>query len=370
MLLNAPLSRLPTSKSILASIAFALGACTGSTSLPNTASPVAAVPAPAESRLFNDAYLTDDVGERFPERCFFAQNGPLRFSLDGAPIGDGDHPLPLTHPFEAIVIDEQANTVRVVLQDRSKHLRIVVFAPRDALHLVSTRAAWLAPSAELAPDPTAGVRIASGLLLNDKGRKGNVRLVSGKTERIHFEGWIAEETTGTVYVAEPFVYLQGDGVVADRAVITSPMGTILVRLPDPFDESSAQPSFTYEVESLSGAPPGFQAIHLRRKAIEIMGLVPVASFRKKPADWRASFSTSADLTRGILFPTLPHAMLRSGSALFSPKGERVGVTRSDKGVFLMNGGSVRDDGLVEVSILFEPFGFIRAWVRAEDLRPE
>src|SRR5262245_27189449 len=58
-------------------------------------------------------YLADDVAKRFPKRCIVARKGPLRFMLDGPVVTHAVEPL--SHPFEAIVVEEHARALRFVV---------------------------------------------------------------------------------------------------------------------------------------------------------------------------------------------------------------------------------------------------------------
>ena len=65
----------------------------------------------------------------------------------------------------------------VVVDDGA--VRLLVYVPREGLALLATRAAVLATSPSGAPGPSAGARIAPGIVLEDRGRKGSVHRVAG-----------------------------------------------------------------------------------------------------------------------------------------------------------------------------------------------
>jgi hypothetical protein len=333
---------------------------------PPPAAPASAPPEPPEPgpRLSAAPYLAPGTDVRFPGRALVAKHGPLRLTLDGEPLSSSD-PSQLSTRVEGIVVEEHARSVRLVLAD--EHVRLVAFAPRDALQQVSIRSALLAVAPDRAPDPSAGARIAPGVPLDEKARQGGLRRVAGEASGVRFDGWIADDAVGFVYVPERFVVAGGAGLVAESTVVTSPTGEEIARFAGPLDPSD-EPSFRNEVAALPGAPVGFQAIHLRREAIELRGLVPIAGYRKKPPG--VGFESGIGLGDiGTISDAQP-AVLRAGGGIFSAAGDRVGVALVDTEVWVgydvIGGG----DALRRAEFLFSRFGFVSVQVRSSDLRPD
>ena len=306
-------------------------------------------------------YLDAAAKTRFPERALVAKRGPLGLALDGNPF-TASEPTALAQAVEGIVVEQRARSVRVVLADGG--LRLVAFAPRAALQAVSTRAAWLATAPDRAPDPTAGVRVAPGLALDPKERRGASVRVTGEADEVAFDGWIAEDAVGVVYVPKPFTPVAGTRLVLEGAVVSTPRGDAIARFSRAPDDTP--PGFVHDVTPLAGAAPGFQGIHVQRASIEVRGVVPVAAFRKGSNGIHGSgvgFFSVGGVSDSL------RVILRKGGGVHSEAGDRVGVAlaRTDARVSFtaLDGKS----SLVGATLLFGRFGFVSAWVRASDLEP-
>src|SRR5262249_55233900 len=119
-----------------------------------------------------------------------------------------------------------------------------------------------------------------------------------------------------------------------------------------------------------GAPAGFQAIHLRREAIEIRGLVPLASYQKKLPGQTVGRLGGSHRIRDSYMTDTRRAMLPPGAGIFSREGEGVGVVLAEKRVFLQFRPTPGDDSPGEVLLSVGPFSFLKVMVRPSDLQPE
>jgi hypothetical protein len=324
----------------------------------------AALPSPSTARLPAAPYLADGAASRFPRRALLARRVPLRV-LPGEPPftrrSDGSDIMP---PVSAIVVEEHTDTLRLVVDGGD--VRLVVYAPRDGMALVTTRAEWLSVSPTRPADASAGVRLAPGIPVESGERQGTTRRVYGVTEEIRFEGWLAEDALGAIFTPERFVVPRGSGEVAAGTAITAPSGELLARLPDPPSGAPASILF-YEVEPLPGAPAGQQAIVLRRESIEVRGLVPRTRYRKR--DPRSQWGSGSGFGSGGFLTDTERATLPRGAGLYSSEGERVGIALADIEVFLPFGRPEGDAGLRWANFLFPPYGFVAVQVRARELGP-
>jgi hypothetical protein len=253
--------------------------------------------------------------------------------------------------------------VRLVLAD--ERIRLVAYAPRVSLQQVATHGTWLAAAPDRAPDsnPGAGVRVAPGIALEEKERRGSLRRVAGEAMEVRFEGWLEGEGVGPVFVPERFAATPGAGLVASGTVVTAPNGDVVARFAD---RAGTAPMFVHEVTPLPGAPEGFQAIRFRSPAVEVRGLVPVAAYRKNTPGlslWGVGYGSAGGVSDS------QHAVLRAGAGLFDAAGDRVGVALSATEVWVGYGELWKGERRVWAQFLFSQLGFVHAEVRSADLKP-
>ena len=311
-------------------------------------------------------YLAANIAARFPRRARLARSSPVRLTLNGPRFGDNRTEL-LLSPLEAVVVEEHPRSLRVVVDNGA--VRLVLFAPRSSFHMVSTRAVWLALAPDRAADPAAGAQIAPGVALDEIANQFTLHRVRGEASGIAFEGWLPEEAIGVSFVPRSFSAGGAEGLVAESTAITNAAGEIIARLPPPLNKA-APPSFTFDVSPLAGAPTGFQAIHLRLPDIEIKGLVPSASYQKKPPRTGTSVG---QIGGGIGFmgsmSDTEHALLRKGAQLLDDAGEPVGIALVESDVFMGAVPIADKSPLRSAWLLISPFGFCDFQVRKADLRP-
>jgi hypothetical protein len=310
-------------------------------------------------------YLALDVAARFPRRAVLARGRPLSLAPGGPRFGDSAPGL-LSSRVEVIVVEEHPRSFRVVVDDGAS--RIVVFAPRTLLRLVSTRAAWLALSPDRAPDPAAGARIAPGVVLDEIPDQGPLHHVRGEASRVAFEGWLPDEDLGVSFVPAPIATSGRRGQVAESTEIVNAAGEVLAHLPRPRIKDAA-PSFSFDVTPLAGAPTGFQAIHLGLPEIEVNGLVPSASFRKPPPSTGTTTSGGIGSSAGGFITDTEHALIRKGAELLDDAGEPVGVALAESDVFMSFVPAADKSPLRWARILIWPLGFCSVQVRKRDVRP-
>jgi hypothetical protein len=309
-------------------------------------------------------YLAPDVGARFPRRALLARSGSLRFVPGGPRLGDSRREV-LAERLSTIVVEDHPRSLRVVLDDGA--IRVVFFAPRAGFQVVSTRAVWLAPAADRAADPAAGARIAPGVALDEIAVEGPLHHVRGEASRVGFEGWIPDDAVGVSFVPARLPAGGRGGLVAEGTAIVGPSGDVLARLPPP-PSKDRPPSFSFEVAPLSGAPAGFQAIHLGLPAIEVNGLVPSASYRK-PSPTGGSSSGSGFGRAGGFMTDSERGLLRRGAELLDDTGEPVGVTLAEVEVFMSFVRKTDNSPIRWARMLVGPFGFCGFQVRKADVRP-
>jgi hypothetical protein len=337
-------------------------------------SPPAAPPAPAPApeaeldagpTLSAKPYLAPGLAARFPRRAVLARSGPMRLALGGRRFGD-DRAAPVSWRVEGIVVEEHPRSLRLVLD--SGAIRLVFFAPRAALHLVSSRAAWLALAPDRAADPAAGVRLAPGVVLDEIAAQGALHHVRGEASRVGFEGWLPDDAVGVTFAPQRFPAGGHEGLVAESTVVTSAAGEVIARLPPP-RVASAAPQLSFDVTPRAGAPAGFQAIELRLDDIEVHGLVPSASYAKAPprTGTAGSLTGTAFGSAGYASDT-EHALLRKGAELLDDSGAPVGVALAESDIFLSY-APVGDRTLRWASLSIGPFGFCEVRVRGADVRP-
>jgi hypothetical protein len=183
----------------------------------------------------------------------------------------------------------------------------------------------------------------------------------GETSAIRFEGWIPDDALGDVYVPERLAGsgASPDGRLSGPTTVTTPAGDVL----------ATTPNVALDVESAAGAPPGFQAIRLRRETIELRGLVPSNRYEKTAP--RAFGSGRAVGSRHRPSHTdAQHAILHAGAGIVDDHGDKVGIALVDTQVLTSYEPIASDDRLRTIEVWLDPFGFVVGRVRSNDLRAE
>jgi hypothetical protein len=310
-------------------------------------------------------YLGSNVAARFPRRAVLARGRPLSLVPGGPALGDSPRGL-LSSRVEVIVVEEHPRSLRVVVEDAVA--RVVVFAPRTVLRVVSTRPAWLSTAPDRAPDPAAGARIAAGIELDEIADGGPLHHVRGEASRVAFEGWLADDALGVSFApGRPSPPGHG-GLVAESTAIVNAAGEILARLPPPWSKGAA-PSFEFDVTPLPGAPAGFQGIHLALPEIEVNGLVPSASYKKKLPGVGAGSSSGVGMGSGGFITDTERGRIRKGAELLDEAGEPVGVVLAEAEVFMSFVKRADKAPLRWARLMISPFGFCAFHVRKADVRP-
>ena len=242
-------------------------------------------------------------------------------------------------------------------------LRIVVFAEREWLMTATTRATWVTPAPDRTHDAVAGVRLAPGVALQTRGRDRGALYVFGMAEDVRFVGCIDEHATGIMYLPQPFVGAAGSGHLPQATEVVTPTGDRVAVLDDP-DEAGG---FMHDV-TIGGVRDGFRAVDLRRRSVEVHGVVRAAAYGAEPSGPRYPRRYSRYSASGFFDGAV--VRLPRGAGIYTEDGARTGVALAPVRATLVNGDIAGSSPLVEAMLPFGVFGWVRAWLRPSELEGE
>lgn len=318
-------------------------------------------------------YLADGAAERVAKHAWIVREGPARLLVNGTIAGGSEGRPSRSHPTELPVVAERADAVRVLAEGWGA--RLLIWIGREDLGLVPLGDAVLATAPDAPADAARGVRVAAGLLLEEKARREGLRKVGAQTKSLSFEGWLPERALGAVFERRPFEAASpaagARGAAREgAAILESPGGAEIARF---HAYTAGGRAFAFEVEAEPGAPAGWQRVRFvdtawlasKEPAVEVRGLVIAADVQlKAPSIGRlgGSHRTKPPMVRG-----LPRGTLARGAALFAEdRRTRVGVAIEDVLVHL---GGALEDGYREVQVSVPAFSLVKVWVRAETVTP-
>lgn len=273
-------------------------------------------------------------------------------------MSDGD-PTELDPPIEVIVVEEGPSDVRAVLE--RENVRVLLSIERADIKRVPTRFASLLvePSAGAA----SGARVAPGVSLDEKQRRGSLVELSGVIDAIEVKGWLDASIMGEVFEHAASAPVKPNGLVAaGTSFYNAPNGALIASI-----ASDLQGGL--EAALLPGAPAGLQLVHLARKGVEVKGYVPAASARlRAPGDQVAEVMSGESFG----FSTMNHAttaIVPAGHYLYDPEDAKRPVARARKDlvVYLMREVEKAPE-LFRVRVDVHPFGFLDAIARSPELR--
>ena len=308
--------------------------------------------------------LVDGVAARITKRCLLARRGQVRFFEGGDVVSGDGRGEQLAAAMTLPVLEERPAGLRVLVENEGV-LRLLVFVERADLQRVLTTETVLALAPGAPAGDEAGVRVAAGLPVEEKARRGDERKVAGSSGEVAFEGWVPAGAIGEVFEPRALGKDSRGGLVREGAtVVAAPGGAVIAR----FLKLGLQGAFIHEVEPEPGAAAGFQRVRYATPHVEIRGLVKAADFKLRTPD-DASFGGSVGEGAGVgARSTRPLiGKLETGAPLFAPgHASRVGVALSPLPVF--GSGSPDGEGLLDIEFSARPFHAIRARARVADIR--
>jgi hypothetical protein len=247
-------------------------------------------------------------------------------------------------------------------------LRLLLYAERGALAQVLRVPTVLSAREGLPSDATSGVRVAPGLVLTERERRGSQVRVQGLAGNVAFEGWAPADALGVVYEEHELEVAFGDGLVREgTAVLAGPGGPTLATLGTV--PTGARP-FSLAVEPEDGAPKGWQRIRLRTREVEVWGLVASTDYRPKPPGSRRLGRSHRHRPPGGALSDSLRGTLPIGAALYAPEDHScIGRVIQPLTVHY-DFGPPGPGGLRTVYLFAEELGLTVALANAADVVPD
>jgi len=308
-------------------------------------------------------YLADGFSATTTRRAWLVRSGPLRFSVGGSLLHDGD--TGSIRPVASVVVAER-ESVRLLLEMRD--LRLLVHADPVALAPVACVATVLSLDHDLPADPAAGVRVAPSLMLVEKERIGDAVHVEASATNLTFDGWIAAKSLCVAHDQGELPANLGEGLVREGTrVLASPGGSVVATFGT---FGSRNPMFRFRVEPEPGGPRGFQAIRHRTREVDVRGLVAVADYKPKPPGHGSLGGSHRGRTPGGGMSDSRIGMLAEGTSLLAP-GTRERIGRVLHPLRVHYGLEAPDrEGLVPVHFFAEELGPITVLAKEQEIGPD